>query len=155
MAVLNTRDLRAFVRVDGMGRTVAGSLIYRKNQPKVGKWREIRAEECCDPWFPTTTTTSTSTSTTTSTSTSTSTSTTSTTTTAPSDLRLKRNIVLTGAMRGKLAEYSWEWNDVAVDLNLHNFPTKGVIAQEAQNLYPEAVSIANDGYLRVDYSLIK
>ncbi len=145
MAVLNTRDLRAFVRIDGMGRTVAGSLIYRKNQPKVGKWREIRAEECCDPWFDQTTTTTTSTTT----------STTSTTTTAPSDLRLKRNIVLTGAMRGKLAEYSWEWNDVAVGLNLHNFPAKGVIAQEALNLYPEAVSMANDGYLRVDYSLIK
>ena len=79
----NQRDLKAFVRFDGSGRVVAGSLILRKNKPKVGRWQEIPAYECCN-YVPTTTTTtsSTSTSTTTTTSTSTSTSTTTTTTTA-------------------------------------------------------------------------
>ena len=87
------RDLKAFVRYDGSGRVVAGSLILRKNKPKVGRWQEIPAYECCN-YVPTTTTTttaspttttstSTSTSTTTSTSTSTSTTTTTTTTVAP------------------------------------------------------------------------
>jgi len=93
------RDLKAFVRYDGSGRVVAGSLILRKNKPKVGRWQEIPAYECCN-YVPTTTTTttasptttttssststttSTSTSTSTTTSTSTSTSTTTTTTTA-------------------------------------------------------------------------
>lgn len=81
------RDLKAFVRYDGSGRVVAGSLILRKNKPKVGRWQEIPAYECCN-YVPTTTTTTSSTSTTTSTSTSTttststSTSTTTTTTTA-------------------------------------------------------------------------
>lgn len=75
------RDLKAFVRYDGSGRVVAGSLILRKNKPKVGRWQEIPAYECCN-YIPTTTTTSTSTSTSTTTSTSTSTSTTTTTTTA-------------------------------------------------------------------------
>lgn len=50
------RDLKAFVRIDGSGRVVAGSLILRQNKPKVGKWREIPAYECCNPTTTTTTT---------------------------------------------------------------------------------------------------
>ena len=85
MANSNNR-LKAYVRYDGTGRVIAGSLILQRSKPKVGNWQEIPANECCN-YVPTTTTTtssstSTSTSTTTSTSTSTSTSTTSTTTTA-------------------------------------------------------------------------
>jgi hypothetical protein len=55
MGSINSRPLRAFVRFDGSGRIVAGSLILRKNKPKVGKWKEIPAYECCN--FTTTTTT--------------------------------------------------------------------------------------------------
>lgn len=66
-------NLRAFVRLDGNNRVVAGSLILRKNKPKVGRWLEIATGLCCQT---TTTTTTTSTSTTT-----TSTSSTTTTTT--------------------------------------------------------------------------
>jgi hypothetical protein len=56
MGSINSRPLKAYVRFDGSGRIVAGSLILRKNKPKVGKWKEIQAYECC---FITTTTTST------------------------------------------------------------------------------------------------
>lgn len=44
----NKKDLKAFVRFDGSGRIVAGSLILRKKKPKVGKWHEIQAYECCN-----------------------------------------------------------------------------------------------------------
>jgi hypothetical protein len=54
----NQRDLKAFVRFDGSGRVVAGSLVLRKNKPKVGRWREIQAYECCN-YIPSTTTTTT------------------------------------------------------------------------------------------------
>ena len=54
MGSINSRPLKAFARFDGSGRIVAGSLILRKNKPKVGKWKEIQAYECC---FTTTTTT--------------------------------------------------------------------------------------------------
>lgn len=64
----NKRDLKAFVRFDGSGRIVAGSLILRKNKPKVGKWHEIQAYECCN-YVPTTTTTTTASPTTTTTTT--------------------------------------------------------------------------------------
>jgi hypothetical protein len=44
----NNRPLKAYVRFDGTGRIVPSSLILRKNKPKVGKWQEIPAYECCN-----------------------------------------------------------------------------------------------------------
>jgi len=78
MGSINSRPLKAYVRFDGSGRIVAGSLILRKNKPKVGKWKEIQAYECCNP-----TTTSTTTAAPTTTSTTTVAPTTTTTTLPP------------------------------------------------------------------------
>jgi hypothetical protein len=64
---VNTK-LKAFVRFDGTGRVIPGSLILQRSKPKVGDWHEIDATQCCG-YVPTTTTTSTSTSTTTTTTT--------------------------------------------------------------------------------------
>lgn len=41
--------LKAFVRYDGMGRVVPGSLILQRSAPKVGNWNEINANLCCNP----------------------------------------------------------------------------------------------------------
>ena len=79
MAITNARPLKAYVRFDGTGRIVPSSLILRRKMPKVGKWVEIPAYECCNYIPSTTTTTSTSTSTTTTTTTATPTTTTTTT----------------------------------------------------------------------------
>lgn len=65
MANGNNKRLKAFVRFDGSGRVVAGSLILRKAKPKVGKWHEIQAYECCNPTTTTTTTVAPTTTTTT------------------------------------------------------------------------------------------
>lgn len=65
MGTIDKRPLKAFVRFDGSGRVVAGSLILRRKMPKVGKWQEITAYECCTPTTTTTTTTSSTTTTTT------------------------------------------------------------------------------------------
>lgn len=83
----NNNKLKAYVRYDGTGRVISGSLILQSFKPQVGNWVEIDANECCN-YVPTTTTTTTTeapvtTTTTSSTSTSTSTSTTTTTTTSP------------------------------------------------------------------------
>lgn len=63
MGKIDSRPLKAFVRFDGSGRIVAGSLILRRKKPKVGKWVEIPAYECCNPTtttqYPFTTTTTT------------------------------------------------------------------------------------------------
>jgi hypothetical protein len=57
----NKRDLKAFVRFDGSHRIVPSSLILRRKKPKVGKWIEIPAYECCNPTTSTSTTTTTTT----------------------------------------------------------------------------------------------
>jgi hypothetical protein len=48
MANSNNR-LKAYVRYDGTGRVIAGSLILQRFKPKVGNWQEIDANECCNP----------------------------------------------------------------------------------------------------------
>lgn len=45
----NKRDLKAYVRFDGTGRIVPGSLVLRRTKPKNGTWKEIEAYECCIP----------------------------------------------------------------------------------------------------------
>ena len=61
----NRKDLKAFVRYDGSGRVVPGSLVLRRSMPKVGKWKEVDAYECCAPTTTTTTTAAPTTTTTT------------------------------------------------------------------------------------------
>jgi hypothetical protein len=46
----NKRDLKAYVRFDGTGRIVPGSLVLRRTKPKVGNWKEIEGYECCIPY---------------------------------------------------------------------------------------------------------
>jgi len=48
----NKKDLKAYVRYDGTGRVIAGSLILQRAKPKVGNWQEIQGYECCDPSCP-------------------------------------------------------------------------------------------------------
>lgn len=69
MANSNNR-LKAYVRYDGTGRVIAGSLILQRFKPKVGNWVEIDANECCN-YVPDSTTTTTTTATPTTTTTTT------------------------------------------------------------------------------------
>jgi len=39
--------LKAYVRFDGRGRVVAGSLILSPTKPKNGDWREVQRYSCC------------------------------------------------------------------------------------------------------------
>jgi len=64
----NNNKLKAYVRYDGTGRVISGSLILQSFKPQVGNWVEIDANECCN-YVPTTTTTTTATPTTTTTTT--------------------------------------------------------------------------------------
>lgn len=45
---MNKRDLKAYVRMDGKGRVVPGSLILRKSKPKTGTWVEAQGYKCCN-----------------------------------------------------------------------------------------------------------
>lgn len=48
-AIMANNKLKAFVRYDGSGKIVPGSLILQNNTPKVGNWQQIDANECCNP----------------------------------------------------------------------------------------------------------
>jgi hypothetical protein len=48
----NRRDLKAYVRYDGSGRVIPGSNILQRKKPKVGNWKEIDANLCCNPTPP-------------------------------------------------------------------------------------------------------
>jgi len=61
----NQSKLKAYVRFDGTGRVIAGSLILQRFKPKVGNWVEIAANECCNYTTTTTTTVAPTTTTTT------------------------------------------------------------------------------------------
>lgn len=54
----NNQKMKAFVRYDGTGKMIPGSLILRRKSPGKG-WVQIQAYECCDPFLLTTTTTTT------------------------------------------------------------------------------------------------
>lgn len=69
-----------------------------------------------------------------------------------SDSRLKKNIEKVGNLASGLAWYLWEWTDEASDL-VGDQPAHGVMAQEVQIIFPEAVAL-KDGFLAVNYSRI-
>lgn len=70
-----------------------------------------------------------------------------------SDQRLKENILPTGIVEPLtgLDVYVWEWNDEAKRVGAHKRPPIGLLAQEVQKRFPEAVSESR-GYLQIDYS---
>jgi len=43
------KGLKAWVRFDGNNNAVAGSLIFQKDKPKVGKWKEYKDVNLCCP----------------------------------------------------------------------------------------------------------
>lgn len=54
----NQSKLKAWVRYDGTGRVISGGPIFQVNKPKVGNWKQIDANLCCNGGSTTTTTTS-------------------------------------------------------------------------------------------------
>lgn len=70
-----------------------------------------------------------------------------------SDARLKDNITPIGHYDG-LVIYKWKWNDKAKELGADTLPNIGFIAQEVMEIMPNAVIIGDDGYYRVNYSMI-
>ena len=71
-----------------------------------------------------------------------------------SDKRLKTNIRKVGELASGLNTYFWDWTEEAKKF-VGNQVTFGVMAQEAMEIFPEAVSTSPSGYLQVDYSRIK
>ena len=69
-----------------------------------------------------------------------------------SDPALKTNVVRTGERNGHNI-YEWKWNVKAAELGLHGSAC-GVMANEVQKTNPEAVTIDDSGYMKVNYEMI-
>lgn len=71
-----------------------------------------------------------------------------------SDRRLKTDIKKVGKLGNGLNVYTWKWNDEGKKLAPKNQPEIGVIAQEVQEVMPEAVVRGDHGYLMVNYGAL-
>ena len=74
---------------------------------------------------------------------------------AASDERLKENVEYYDTMPNGVKVYTWDWNDTAKSLGVDNTPPFGVIAQEIMKTHTDAVTMGEDGYLRVNYGKIQ
>ena len=70
-----------------------------------------------------------------------------------SDIKLKKGLKTIGKLDNGIKIYSWKWNDVADDMGCSDDSyTKGVIAQEVQEIVPDAVMQDASGFLMVNYA---
>lgn len=69
-----------------------------------------------------------------------------------SDMRLKENIQHVDTLSNGIKVYTWEWNTNALNTNIPKGTTKGVMAQEILQQFPEAVLTHDSGYYMVDYA---
>ncbi len=53
-----------------------------------------------------------------------------------------------------LVIHIWEWNDKAKELGLDKHPNAGLIAQDVEHMFPEAVIKDENGYLMVDLPVL-
>ena len=53
-----------------------------------------------------------------------------------------------------LVIHIWEWNEKAKELGLDKHPNAGLIAQDVEHMFPEAVINDDNGYLMVDLPVL-
>ena len=53
-----------------------------------------------------------------------------------------------------LVVHIWEWNEKAKALGLDKYPPAGLIAQDVELMYPDAIVKDDNGYLMVDLPLL-
>lgn len=71
-----------------------------------------------------------------------------------SDRRLKENLQHVGTDEQGYRWYTWDWNAQAKLLGAHKYMPMGVIAQEVQQINPDAVKMDESGFLCVNYGAL-
>lgn len=72
-----------------------------------------------------------------------------------SDERLKTNIKKMGQLKSGLNIYKWDWKEGAEKFGADMNHTIGVLAQEAKELFPDAVVKMDNGYYAVKYGELR
>jgi len=70
------------------------------------------------------------------------------------DNRLLSEVSTRMILTNGLVIHIWQWNEKAKGLGLDKYPPAGLIAQDVELMYPEAVIKDENGYLMVDLPVL-
>ena len=70
------------------------------------------------------------------------------------DNRLLSEVSTRMVLENGLVVHIWQWNEKAKGLGLDKYPPAGLIAQDVELMYPEAVIKDENGYLMVDLPVL-
>ena len=70
------------------------------------------------------------------------------------DNRLLSEVSTRMVLENGLVIHIWQWNEKAKGLGLDKYPPAGLIAQDVELMYPEAVIKDENGYLMVDLPVL-
>ena len=70
------------------------------------------------------------------------------------DNKLLSEVKTRMGLENGLVIHIWEWNEKAKELGLDKHPNVGLIAQDVEHMFPEAVIKDENGYLMVDLPVL-
>ena len=70
------------------------------------------------------------------------------------DNRLLSEVKTRMVLENGLVIHIWEWNEKAKELGLDKYPNAGLIAQDVEHMFPDAVIKDENGYLMVDLPVL-
>ena len=70
------------------------------------------------------------------------------------DNRLLSEVKTRMILDNGLVIHIWEWNEKAKELGLDKYPNAGLIAQDVEHMFPDAVIKDENGYLMVDLPVL-
>ena len=70
------------------------------------------------------------------------------------DIKLLNEVKTRMILENGLVIHIWEWNEKAKELGLDRHPNAGLIAQDVEYMFPEAVIKDDNGYLMVDLPVL-
>ena len=70
------------------------------------------------------------------------------------DNKLLSEVKTRMVLDNRLVVHIWEWNDKAKALGLDKYPPAGLIAQDVELMYPDAIVKDANGYLMVDLHVL-